>query len=101
MPDSFIIKATHGSGWNIIVEDKNTDFKYIIKNVIFLSMNYYYLGREYQYKNIEPQIMIENLLKDENGDIPSDYKFFHLIVKSSSFKLIMIELMIISVTFMI
>tara|TARA_Y100001935_G_scaffold250913_1_gene251843 strand:+ start:5437 stop:6288 length:852 start_codon:yes stop_codon:yes gene_type:complete len=78
LPDSFIIKATHGSGWNIIVEDKkNTDFKYIIKKCrSFLSMNYYYLGREYQYKNIEPQIMIENLLKDENGDIPSDYKFF-------------------------
>ena len=78
LPNSFIIKATHGSGWNIIVKDKkNTDFKHIVKKCrSFLSMNYYYLGRECQYKNIEPQIMVENLLKDERGNIPSDYKFF-------------------------
>ena len=39
-------------------------------------MNYFYLGREYQYKNIKPQIIIEDLLVDESGNIPKDYKFF-------------------------
>ena len=78
LPNSFIVKATHGSGWNIIVKDKtNIDYKYIIKKCeFFLSMNYYYFGRECQYKNIKPQIMIEELLLDEKGNIPNDYKFF-------------------------
>ena len=78
LPNSFIIKATHGSGWNIIVKNKNkVDFNDIIKKCnFFLSMNYYYLGRERQYKNIKPQIMIEKLLLDEEGEVPKDYKFF-------------------------
>ena len=78
LPDSFIIKATHGSGWNIIVRDKNkANIKQIIKKCkFFLSMNYYYFGREYQYCNIKPQILIEKLLIDEAGNIPKDYKLF-------------------------
>ena len=78
LPNSFIIKATHGSGWNIIVKNKKqANLSEIIKKCnFFLSMNYYYLGRERQYRNIKPQIMIEKLLIDENGDIPKDYKFF-------------------------
>ena len=45
LPNSFIVKATHGSGWNIIVENKNkVDFNDIVKECkVFLSMNYYYL----------------------------------------------------------
>ena len=78
LPDSFIIKATHGSGWNIIVRDKNkANIKQIIKKCnFFLSMNYYFFTRERQYINIRPQIMIEKLLIDENGMIPKDYKLF-------------------------
>tara|TARA_Y100001970_G_scaffold224798_1_gene277200 strand:- start:81 stop:932 length:852 start_codon:yes stop_codon:yes gene_type:complete len=78
LPNSFIIKATHGSGWNIIVKNKKEiNFNDIVKKCnFFLSMNYYYLGRERQYKNIEPQIMIEKLLLDAKGEVPKDYKFF-------------------------
>ncbi len=78
LPKSFIIKSTHASGWNIIVKNKkNIDLKNIInKCKLYLSMNYFYLGREYQYKNIKPQIIIEDLLVDESGNIPKDYKFF-------------------------
>ena len=39
-------------------------------------MNYYYFGREYQYHNITPRIIIEELLLDSKGNIPLDYKFF-------------------------
>ena len=37
--------------------------------------NYYIKTKEWQYKNIKPCIIVEKLLLDENGDIPSDIKF--------------------------
>jgi hypothetical protein len=78
LPDSFIIKATHGSKCNIIVKNKNEiDMKKIVKKCNhFLSMNYYYFGREYHCSNIKPQLIIENLMLDSKGNIPLDYKFF-------------------------
>ena len=78
LPNSFIIKATHGSGWNIIVKNKSTINKKMIlkKCKHFLSMNYYYYGRERQYLNMKPRIMIETLMLNNNGTVPEDYKLF-------------------------
>ncbi len=78
LPNSFIIKASHGSGWNIIVKDKNKVNKKDVldKCMQFLSMNYYYFGREYQYYNMNPRIIIEELLLDSEKKLPVDYKFF-------------------------
>lgn len=73
----FIIKTSHGSGQNIIIKDKE-DFneKEIIRKCKkWLKINYYYAGKEWQYKNIKPRILIEKLLLDEKGQIPKDYKF--------------------------
>ena len=36
--------------------------------------NHYYSTREWQYKNIEPSIVVEQLLTYEDGSIPYDYK---------------------------
>lgn len=71
-----IIKTNHNSSGGIIVKNKNNinwnrarfDLK---KN---LKENYFYSSREWQYKNIEPIIIIEKLLTDKNGNIPYDYK---------------------------
>ena len=78
LPNSFIIKATHGSGWNIIVKNKNKINKQRIlkKCRHFLSMNYYYHGRERQYLNMKPRIMIETLLLNDDNSVPEDYKLF-------------------------
>jgi hypothetical protein len=78
MPNSFVLKATHGSGWNIICKDKNqinweNEFEKIND---WLNTNYYYLGREWAYKNIKPRLIFERYLIDENGEPPKDYKFF-------------------------
>jgi hypothetical protein len=77
LPDSFVIKPTHSSGRIKIIKDLKfvdlTELKAECKK--WLKENYYYLGKEWQYKNIIPRIIIENLLLDEEGNIPLDYKF--------------------------
>ena len=77
LPDKFVLKATHGSGWNLIVKDKNklnwTAWKLIMKS--WLKQNFYYYGREYVYKNIKPRIICEKYLEDSNQEL-LDYKIY-------------------------
>lgn len=41
-----------------------------------LRQKYYLLSRERHYKNIPPRILAEKVLRDKNGRLPLDYKFF-------------------------
>lgn len=72
-----IVKSNHDSGGYNIIRDKNN----INREKIFsdatkwLKNNHYYKTKEWQYKNIKPKIIVEKLLIDENGHIPSDVKF--------------------------
>lgn len=71
LPNKFIMKTNHGSGYFIICEDKkNFDIdkckKYIRRCI---KENYYNKCREKQYKNIERKIICEELL----GNIDSDF----------------------------
>ncbi|MEO7961520.1 MAG: ATP-grasp fold amidoligase family protein, partial [Ginsengibacter sp.] len=74
LPQSFILKTNHGSGWNYICKNKATYDKKKVDRLFqkWLSYNAYYLSREKQYKNIPPLIICEQLLE---FDI-YDYKFF-------------------------
>ena len=77
LPDEpFILKANHDSGSFLIVRDKSKiDWKKVrIDCKWWLSKNYYWIDREWQYKEIEPRIIVEQLLVDKNGKIPNDYK---------------------------
>lgn len=77
LPIPCIIKPTHCSGHTIILRDKKDidREKIIAKCKKWLKMNYYKYSREWQYKNIPPRIIIEKLILDEKGKIPTDYKF--------------------------
>ncbi len=78
LPDSFVIKANHGSGFIIIVNNKcEADFDYIRKKIKgWMKTNYAFVSMETQYKSIRPLIYIEkNLLSGSREDLP-DYKFF-------------------------
>lgn len=78
LPDiPFIIKANHNSSGGIIVKDKTkVNWKKIrIQLKKLLRENYFYSSREWQYKNIEPRIVVEKLLTDKSNNIPDDYKF--------------------------
>jgi hypothetical protein len=77
LPDEpFILKANHDSGSFLIVRDKSKiDWEKVrIDCKWWLSKNYYWIDREWQYKDIKPRIIVEKLLVDKNGKIPNDYK---------------------------
>ena len=77
IPDSpSIIKANHDSSGGIFVHDKSKINWSEVQQSFEerLKSNYYLVSREWQYKNIEPRIIVEKLLQDKNGGIPFDYK---------------------------
>jgi hypothetical protein len=77
LPDEFIMKCTHGCGFNIICNDKSSfDFTRAKKRFNkWLSINPYWATREWPYKNVKPRIIIEKLLKNNTNPLV-DYKFY-------------------------
>ena len=73
----FIIKPTHSSGKTIIVRDGDSiDRRAIVTKCRgWLETNLYRDGREWHYRDIPPRIVVEQLLLDDAGNIPLDYKF--------------------------
>ncbi|WP_432205339.1 ATP-grasp fold amidoligase family protein (plasmid) [Cetobacterium somerae] len=76
LPNKFVLKCNHDSGSVIICKDKSTfNKKEANKKLNFsLKRNFYYITREWHYKNIKPLIICEEFL-EENGKAPKDYKF--------------------------
>ena len=78
LPGSFVLKCTHDSEGVVLVKDKSQMDKAAAREKITaaLSQNFYYIGREWPYKNIKPRIIAEPfLVDDETGEL-RDYKFF-------------------------
>lgn len=78
LPNSFVLKANHGCGWNIIVKDKSKFDKTEAKKKFdeWLQINFAYkFGLELQYKNIKPKIIAESYMENNNNDL-YDYKVF-------------------------
>jgi len=77
-PPPIILKATHGSGWNLIIrtidEYPLEDIRALINS--WLSCNYAdnFTG-EAQYRYVSPRVVAEPLLTDADGKVPVDYKF--------------------------
>ena len=77
LPNKFVIKCNHGSGYNIIVKDKTKLKMHETKIKIdkWMKQNYAFkFGFELHYRDIEPRIIIEKFMDDGTGDI-RDYKF--------------------------
>ena len=80
LPPKFVIKASHGSSYNIFVTDKT---KLDVRNAKlrlaeWLRENYCldcFIGLEWGYKNIVPAILVESFMEEE-GKAPKDYKFY-------------------------
>lgn len=77
LPDRFVLKASHGCNMNLIVLDKSAhDFGAVRKLASgWLARNYYDGSREWAYRQIPPRLIIEELLVDERGRLPIDFKF--------------------------
>lgn len=80
LPNSFVIKCTHGSHMNIIVQDKKSLTKKDVSKIKrqlnkWLKTDYSFVsGLELQYHYIKPRMIIEEYIAEDN-DLP-DYKFF-------------------------
>lgn len=77
LPNQFVLKAAHASGWNLIVRDKNkvdwTREKKLMR--LWLKQDIYWSGREWVYKDLKKRIVAEKYLEDESGGL-LDYKFY-------------------------
>ena len=84
LPVSFIIKTNHGCKWMYKIMNKDRFIKgkelyTFIKNRFDGWMNqtfFPWAGFEMQYKNIEPKLIIEPILTDENKACPTEYEIY-------------------------
>lgn len=78
LPDQFVLKCTHDSGGLIICKDKSKlDIGAARKKINrSLKRNFYYLWREWPYKDVEPRIIAEKYMEDRGLQELCDYKFF-------------------------
>ena len=88
LPNQFIIKATHASSYNLIVRDKEklnkTKTAKLFKK--WLGKNQYYrTGQEWAYKDVQPRLIAEKLLKDEGFydiQLKKDFRLKNRMIKA-------------------
>ena len=78
LPEQFVLKCTHDSGGLVICRDKKTlDIEEARKKIEWsLKREYYWLWREWPYKNVKPRIIAEKYMEDSKTSELRDYKFF-------------------------
>lgn len=78
LPRSFVLKCTHGSGFNIICRDKTKLDIVSSKKKLqkWMRENLFWYGREWPYKYVQPRIICESYMVDESGIELKDYKIF-------------------------
>lgn len=70
------MKANHGSGFVKIVRDKAETSYQELRTLAdrWLATDFSRTGRERHYRAIQPRLLFEALLLDEQGNIPADFK---------------------------
>lgn len=78
LPEQFVLKCTHDSGGLVICRDKSKldKEKARVKIERSLNNNYYWHGREWPYKDVNPRIIAEKYMEDNATQELRDYKFF-------------------------
>jgi hypothetical protein len=78
LPNQFVLKANHGSNWNIFCKNKRKlNIELASREVDdWMTRNFYYHGREWIYKDISPKIICEEYLEGEKETGLADYKFY-------------------------
>jgi hypothetical protein len=76
LPSQFVLKPTHTSGNVLVCHNKdNLDVQLVNRKLeSWLKRDYYWVHREWPYKNIKPRIICEPLLVDESDFELKDYK---------------------------
>jgi hypothetical protein len=78
LPDAFMLKPNHGSGWLRAVPDKRAVSRDELVRLMrrWLACDFSIVGREWAYRNIEREVFAEELLRGPDGRTPADYKLF-------------------------
>ncbi len=79
LPDKFVLKCNHGSGWNRVVHNKaEADFLQMKKEFdTWMILDYAFCsGFEMNYRGIRPRIIAEQMLCPPKGEELRDYKVF-------------------------
>lgn len=78
LPEKFVLKCNHDSNSYVICKDKSKlDINAARKRIEpCLKRNFYYIGREWVYKNVKPAIIAEMYMEDDKYGELRDYKFF-------------------------
>ncbi|MCL2670817.1 MAG: hypothetical protein FWF10_02140 [Clostridiales bacterium] len=80
--DEAMVKPNVGSGDNFLFAkggelDNPQKHRYMRKVMDYaLRQKYHLISREWHYKNVPPKIIAEAVLRDKDGRLPLDYKFF-------------------------
>ena len=79
LPKSFVLKANTGSGFNLIIKDKDSICEEQIRKIIkkWFKVKYGYLyGEQGIYSKIKNKIIVEKYIEEFEKGSPDDYKFF-------------------------
>lgn len=76
LPDSFVLKCNHESGFVVLCRDKSKLDKTFVRLQLAtrLKMNFYHRYNEWAYQFVKPRIIAEKLLTGDDGGEPLDYK---------------------------
>lgn len=78
LPNKFVLKCNHASGYNIICKDKDKLDERKTKKQLkkWLKNDYWAMYSEIQYKNIERKIVCEKFLESKGENSIVDYKVY-------------------------
>jgi len=78
LPSRFVVKANHGSGWNLIVTDKSSITESAVRSQCrhWLEKRYGHDTHEAWYASIPPRILVERFIQDRTYGVPLDFKIW-------------------------
>jgi hypothetical protein len=78
LPDKFVLKCTHGCGFNIFSTNKKAlDKSEIISKLNkWMAIDYSKTAGELHYASMKPRIICEPFLEDRVSNLPIDYKIY-------------------------
>lgn len=78
LPNEFVLKCTHGCGYNIVCKNKENFNIVEAKKKLnrWMHDNYAYFNIEKHYESIKPRIICEKYIGELDSGLPIDYKLF-------------------------
>ena len=88
LPNQFVLKCTHDSGGLVICKNKaELNMKATEKKIkSSLKRQFYYVGREWAYKNVKPRIIAEKLMTEPEVQDLDDYKLMTTINRCNNIR---------------